>query len=96
MYIINITYKVSLTVVDEYLKEHVVYLNEQYKLDNFHASGRKNPRVGGIILSKISDKEKLENIIAKDPFKLNDVANYELIEFIPTKTCNELQFLAEE
>ena len=95
MYIVNLTYKVSLEAVDKYLDNHVEYLNEQYQLGNFHASGRKVPRTGGIILSKMSDKNELLKIIAKDPFKINDLADYEITEFIPTKTCEELEFLTE-
>lgn len=95
MYIVNLTYKVSLEAVDNYLDNHVAYLNEQYQLGNFHASGRKVPRTGGIILSKMSDKNELLKIIAKDPFKINDLADDEITEFIPTKTCQELEFLTE-
>ncbi len=95
MYIINISYKSPLTVVDQYIDEHIQYLNKQYKLGNFIASGRKVPRTGGIILSKIDTKEKLQAIIEEDPFKINDVADYELIEFIPSKTSDELKFLME-
>lgn len=95
MYIINLIYKVPLDKVDEHLGDHVEYLNEQYNLGNFHASGRKNPRTGGIILSKITHKNELINVINRDPFKINDLANYELIEFIPTMTCKELDFLKD-
>ncbi len=95
MYIINLTYKVPLDVVDKHLDDHVKYLNEQYELGNFHASGRKIPRTGGIILSKISDREELLKIIEKDPFNKNNLAHYEFTEFIPSKTCEELEFLKE-
>lgn len=93
MHIINLTYKVSLETVDKYLNSHINYLNEQYKLGNFLASGRKIPRTGGIILTNISDKTKLQHIIEQDPFKINNLADYQLIEFVPNKTCNELKFL---
>ena len=95
MYIINLTYKVPLDKIDEHLNDHVKFLNEQYRLGNFQASGRKNPRTGGIILSKISDRNELMTIVDRDPFKINDLADYEFIEFIPTKTCKEFDFLRE-
>ncbi|WP_159022970.1 YciI family protein [Formosa sp. L2A11] len=93
MFIINLTYKGKLEKVDQFLNAHIEYLNTQYKLGNFLASGRKVPRTGGIILSKVESKLELEKIIEKDPFKKNDLANYELIEFVPSKTCDELKFL---
>ncbi|MBC2846737.1 YciI family protein [Winogradskyella flava] len=93
MFIINLTYKTELENVDHYLNEHIEFLNEQYELGNFLASGRKIPRTGGIILSRVENKSELEKIIEKDPFNINELADYELTEFIPSKTCNELKFL---
>ena len=96
MFKINLTYKTELDKVDQYINDHIEFLNEQYKLGNFLASGRKVPRTGGIILSKVENKTELEKIIGKDPFKINELADYELTEFIPSKTCDELKFLMEK
>ena len=93
MFIVNITYTTALEKVDQYLNDHIIFLNEQYELGNFIASGRKVPRTGGVILSNVASKSELENIIEKDPFKKNELANYDIIEFIPSKTSKELQFL---
>ncbi|WP_317125078.1 YciI family protein [Tenacibaculum discolor] len=72
------------------------FLNKQYELGHFIASGRKIPRTGGVILSNVKSKSELEKIIEKDPFKKNELADYELTEFVPSKTCEELKFLMEE
>ncbi|WBX74193.1 YciI family protein [Tenacibaculum pacificus] len=93
MFLINLTYKTELNKIDQFLNEHIQFLNEQYKLGNFLLSGGKNPRTGGIILCQITNKSVLQEIIEKDPFKIHDLANYELTVFTPTKTCNELKFL---
>lgn len=93
MYIISLTYKVPLEEVDQHLDSHIEYLIKQYDLGNFQASGRKVPRTGGIILSKVSDKNKLLEIIEEDPFKKNNIADYNLTEFVPTKTCQELKVI---
>lgn len=95
MFIINLTYKTELAKVDQFLNEHIEFLNEQYNLGHFLASGRKVPRTGGIILAKVESSLKLEEIIGKDPFKKNELANYEWTEFVPTKACDELSFLLE-
>ena len=79
--------------VDKYLNLHVEYLKEQYKAGNFIASGRKVPRTGGVILSQIDDRDILNQIIDLDPFKSNNVAEYEVIEFIPSMTSENLAFL---
>jgi uncharacterized protein YciI len=94
MFILNLTYKAELEKIDQFLNKHIEFLNEQYELGNFLASGRKIPRTGGIILANIKESE-LKKIIEKDPFKINELANYEIIEFVPSKTCEELKFLME-
>ncbi|HPF50170.1 MAG TPA: YciI family protein [Draconibacterium sp.] len=96
MFIINITYKAQLEKIDQYLAEHVRFLDEQYELGNFLASGRKVPRTGGIILSNADVKSDLEKIIETDPFFINNLADYELIEFVPSKTSEELIFLMKD
>ena len=93
MYIINLTYKVPLTTVDTHLEAHVEFLNQQYSLGNFLMSGRKEPRNGGIIITPLTNREQLLKIIDQDPFKIHGLADYELIEFIPSKTSKELEFL---
>lgn len=96
MFIIDLTYKVPLDQVDKFLDEHISFLEEQYELKNFLASGRKIPRTGGIILARLTDRKEVENIIEKDPFRINNLADYEITEFIPGKTSEELKFLMDE
>ncbi|WP_320052930.1 YciI family protein [uncultured Acetobacteroides sp.] len=95
MFIISLTYKVPTSVVDQHLPAHVEFLREQYAKGSFIASGRKVPRTGGVILSNISSKQEVEKIVAQDPFNQNGVANYDIIEFIPTMTSPQLDFLKE-
>lgn len=95
MFIINLTYKVELDKIDQYLEAHVKYLKNQYSNGSFIVSGRKVPRTGGIILSNVKDKAKLLEILSEDPFKINNLAEYDIIEFIPTMTSKILEFLKE-
>jgi len=75
---------------------HVEYLKKQYEKDNFIASGRKIPRTGGIIFSKLKSLEKLQEVLNKDPFKINNLATYEIQEFLPSMTSDEFINLKEE
>lgn len=95
MFIVLLTYIKPLDVVDEYLQSHVEYLKEQYKKNNFIASGRKVPREGGVILSRLDSKEKLEEVISQDPFNIAGLAKYEIVEFIPSMTLKEFENLKE-
>ncbi|HZF71435.1 YciI family protein [Sulfuricurvum sp.] len=95
MFIISLTYIKPLEEVDVLLEEHIAYLKEQYALKNFLASGRKVPRIGGVILAHAISREEIETIISLDPFHRHGIAEYEITEFIPTMTVNELAFLRE-
>ncbi len=93
MFIIELTYKVDLAKVDAHLEAHVEYLKLQYANQAIVASGRKVPRTGGIILSKLESKAELLKILNEDPFKINDLADYNIVEFIPSMTSEEFKIL---
>ena len=95
MFIVSLTYKVPLEKVDEELSNHVRYLEEQYALGHFQLSGRKVPRSGGIIVSRLKDRKQLEEIVEQDPFFKGNLADYEIVEFLPTKASDELKSLLE-
>jgi uncharacterized protein YciI len=96
MFIVSLTYIVDLNKVDELLPQHVEYLKDQYEKGSFIASGRKIPRTGGIIFSKLDSIEKLEKVLDQDPFKINNLAKYEIQEFIPSMTSDNFENLKEE
>ncbi|MCC8398942.1 MAG: YciI family protein [Rickettsia endosymbiont of Labidopullus appendiculatus] len=85
MFIINLTYKTNLAVVEKFLVSHIKFLDNYYSKGYFITSGPKNPRTGGIILANIKEKEQVDSIIKEDPFYINNIADYEIIDFTPTK-----------
>jgi len=95
MFILHVNYKVSLDIVEQHLNAHVDYLKQQYALGHFIASGRQVPRTGGVILSNMESRDTLDQILEQDPFKQNNLADYAITEFVPSMTCQELDFLME-
>ncbi|MCR9422452.1 YciI family protein [Vibrio sp. RM-69-4] len=93
MFIVSLTYQVPLEKVDVFIPEHVAYLNEQYAKGHFVLSGRKEPRTGGVIISTISDRNKLNDVLAEDPFYREGLASYEVTEIVLTKASEKLEFL---
>ncbi|WP_321517219.1 YciI family protein [uncultured Bacteroides sp.] len=87
MYILLLTYQKPLEEVDKHLEAHKVYLEKNYKTGNFVASGRRNPRIGGVILCRAMGKKEVENLIKEDPFYAYEVAKYEILEFEPSKSA---------
>lgn len=85
MFLVILTYKKPIEEIELFLSEHILFLDKHYESKKFIFSGRRNPRVGGIILVNTETKEEVISIIQEDPFNQNGLADYEIIEFIPTK-----------
>lgn len=91
MFIIQLTYKVSLYEVDRYLIDHREFLEIGYQKNYFIASGPKNPRTGGIILSQLKDRVQLESFLKDDPFFIHGIAEYDITEFSPVKFHSDFE-----
>lgn len=85
MFIILSQYLKPLDEVEKHLQAHRDYLAMGYQKNYFIASGPQNPRVGGVILSQLNDKAIIEEFMAQDPFHLQGIASYQIIEFHPVK-----------
>ena len=85
MFILILTYKKPLSEVDRYLDAHKAFLDAHYSTRQFVASGRQQPRTGGVILCRSTDRATVEKIIAEDPLMIHQIADYTVIEFCPSK-----------
>ena len=92
MFIILLNYIKLLSEVDQFASEYKAFLEINYAAGHFLLSGRKEPRTGGIILSKAETKAEIESIVQKDPFHREKIAEYEIIEFLPTMATAPLSF----
>ncbi|MEU1709736.1 YciI family protein [Streptomyces sp. NPDC005706] len=90
MFVLELTYTAPLEDVDAVLPAHRVWLEEHYGKGHFLASGRKEPRDGGVILAVAGDRAHVEEIAAGDPFVAAGVCEYRVTEFRATKTAPEL------
>lgn len=90
MFIAILTYKKPLSEVDRFLAAHREYLAKHYAAGDFIASGPQLPRVGGVIMMKAENRESVDAIITEDPSHINGIADYQIVEFAPTR------FIAEE
>ena len=85
MFLVILTYKKPLEEIEQYLSEHISFLDKYYEKKKFVFSGRQNPRTGGIILVKSDNRDEIMQIVKEDPFNVHDLADYEAIHFTPTK-----------
>ncbi|MEV6527290.1 YciI family protein [Longispora sp. NPDC051575] len=90
MFVVSLTYLVPLERVDALLAEHVAWLDRHYGAGVFLASGRKEPRTGGVILAVAGSRAEVEEIVAADPFAVHGIARHEVTEVLVTRAAPEL------
>lgn len=95
MYIVSLNYVKAVSEVEKYLEEHIKFLEKYYEMGKFICSGRKNPRTGGVILLNAESLAEVEKIILEDPFNANEIAEYEITEFFPTKYNKNFKIFVE-
>lgn len=91
MIVVTLTYKKPLYEVDALIKEHIEFLNEYYAQKKFLASGRRENRVGGVILVLTDSVEEAKNIMKNDPFYIHNVADYDFMWFEASKSLEEIK-----
>lgn len=89
MFIAILTYKKPLDVVDENLSAHRAFLAEHYAAGDCIASGPRVPREGGVIMLRAANRQDAERILSNDPFHINGIAAYQIVEFTPTLFCDD-------
>ncbi|MFB7636462.1 YciI family protein [Streptomyces sp. NPDC056149] len=96
MFVLELTYTAPLDRVDAALQDHVAWLERGYDAGHFIASGRKNPRDGGVIIATGTDRATVEKLTAEDPFVRAGVCTYRITEFVATKTAPALAEYREQ
>ena len=91
MYIVYLNYVRPLEEVEAVLDPHVTWLNKYFDAGVFITAGRKDPRTGGVLMVKDIDRERLNTILAEDPFQA--VAEYEVTKVNVTRSAEEFQSL---
>lgn len=86
MFIVFLTYKKPIDVVDQHIVAHRNYLDECYAKNELVLSGPQIPRTGGILItSNQLTRKQVDTLIQNDPFYIHEVAEYSVVEFNPVK-----------
>lgn len=93
MFIFNLTYIKPILEVEKRLQAHISYLEENYSRKKFICSGRKVPRTGGVIICNCDTRQEAEQVMEQDPFFKEKIAQYDIIEFVPSKSLEEFELL---
>ncbi len=95
MFVVLLHYVKPLETVDQHMKAHMTFVRACYREKVFLVSGRRVPRTGGVILARAPSKEELVEIIERDPFVVEGIATYEIIEFNSSQCAPELKIYAD-
>lgn len=90
MFVLELTYTGPLERADALMDAHIAWVDRLFAEGVFIASGRKNPRDGGVILAVGDDRARIEEIVAGDPFTAHGVCVYRITEFTVARTAPEL------
>jgi uncharacterized protein YciI len=86
MFVILLHYLKPIEEVDRFVVPHRAYLDELYQKNVLLASGPQIPRSGGVLLARGGrSKEELQILLNQDPFSIEGIAEYSVIEFDPIK-----------
>ena len=81
MFAFHSVYLKPLEEVDRYLEAHRAFLKTLYARGITICSGPQIPRTGGFILLNATSKAEALEIMQNDPYVINGVAEYSVIEF---------------
>ena len=84
MFVILLHYLKPLSEVDRFVDEHRAFLERHYAAGHFLLSGRQEPRSGGVIIARGETRTQIEAIVREDPFNREQIARYEIVEFVPS------------
>ncbi|PKV52713.1 uncharacterized protein YciI [Aquimarina sp. MAR_2010_214] len=90
MFIVNFNFIKPIEEVNRFTEVHRNYISEQYKMGKFILGGPKSPRTRGVVIANCDSEEEVYEILDKDPLIQKEVAEYNLVEFIPVMSTVDL------
>ena len=85
MIVLVLTYIKPLTKIDAHLNEHIQFLGTHYANKKFLASGKRDNRIGGVILVLSDSIDEVKAIMTQDPFNIHQLASYDYFQFEVSK-----------
>lgn len=85
LFVVILNYIKEIEDINPFVAEHVTFLQDNYQKGHFIVSGARIPRYGGVILVRARDRQAVQEIIKQDSFYKNQVAEYQILEFNPSR-----------
>lgn len=83
IYVVTINYVKPMDVVEAHTPDHRTYSADLADTGVLLASGPFAPRTGGMLVMQAESRDALDEIVGRDPFKINAIAEYDVREWVP-------------
>ncbi|MDO8953322.1 MAG: YciI family protein [Gammaproteobacteria bacterium] len=93
MYVLIVDYIKPTDSVTPHIGAHSEWVKKYVDQGIFLFAGPKKSKLGGVILAKSIDKKALMTMISEDPYVIEDVAEYRVVDFDARLTTGELELL---
>ena len=93
MYVLFIKPKKSPQENQPVFPAHSEFLNTYLESGKFILTGGLTDRPAGMVLANVASRDELQAMLAEDPFVREQVAEYEIIEFKPSRYHESLASL---
>lgn len=95
LFVVILHYKVPLDVVERFFSAHIEYIERYHANGIYIVSGRREPRVGGVLIAANCSRQEIEAIVAGDPYSVNNIADFTITDFIPTRANGYLSHIVK-
>jgi len=82
-FLIEIQYLVPVEQLADILPHHRAFLMTGYDKGILLLSGPREPRTGGLVIARSESLADIQTFFSNDPYRLNNVAKHNFIEFNP-------------
>jgi uncharacterized protein YciI len=93
MFVLIVDFIKPVEEVSPHIEPHGVWVKKYFEEGVLLLAGPKKSKLGGVLLAKSINREKLMKILAEDPYVSEDVAEYRIVDFDCKVTAGELDSL---
>jgi uncharacterized protein YciI len=80
MFILIVSYTQPAAKVEPHIAAHGIWVKRHFDSGVFLFAGPKKSGLGGVIAARAIEKAELLRHIAEDPYVIEDVADYQIVE----------------
>lgn len=93
MFLIQLRFSKNKANASQFMDGHNAWLKKGFSSGIFLLAGSIQPNLGGAIIASNATLEQIQEVVQQDPFVVENVVSFEIIEISPSKAVPQLEFL---